>query len=236
VVFKFQYNDNLLQIDKKKIVKYIKIHNHSDVKLSVLENDSFVHIKSIFDFFVSLILLIFLSPIFLFTSILIKIDSKGPVFYSQERIGKNGRTFRIIKFRSMKTNLSKDIILKNEADGPVFKMKNDPRITRVGKIIRKYGIDELPQLLNVINGDMSIIGPRPPLKSEVELYENRSYLKRLSVKPGITGPWQVHPLKHDISFDKLVRLDLDYINEWSFKKDLMVIFQTIRYLFNPSSY
>jgi len=190
-------------------------------------------LKTILETFVSIFAVTILFPLFVIVGTVIKIDSKGPAFFMQERIGLRGRKFQVFKFRTMKVNAESELnslMGRNEASGPVFKMVDDPRITRAGKFLRKTGLDELPQLLNVIIGDMSLIGPRPPLEKEVELYE-RYQLKRLSVKPGITCTWQVVPNRHDVSFEKWVDMDIKYINNWQFKDDTKLFFKTIKTFF-----
>jgi exopolysaccharide biosynthesis polyprenyl glycosylphosphotransferase len=162
------------------------------------------------------------------TAIAIKATDRGPIIFSQVRSGRNGRKFRMHKFRSMVVDaekLKKELEKLNEMDGPVFKIKHDPRITRVGRFIRKTSIDELPQLFNVLFGDMSLVGPRPPLPSEVAQYQPWQR-RRLSVKPGITGPWQVSG-RNEISFEEWMRMDLDYIDNWSLWLDLRIIFMTV---------
>ncbi len=189
-------------------------------------------LKSMADIYFTLLALIFASPVFLLLAILIRIDSKGPVFFKQERIGLRGRKFKLYKFRTMIVDAEKQLAklqAKNEADGPVFKIKHDPRITRVGRILRKTGFDELPQLINVVKGEMSLIGPRPPLENEVKKYK-RWQLKRLSVKPGITCTWQVVPERHDVSFEEWMELDMGYIKNWSLSKDIGLFFKTVRAL------
>jgi exopolysaccharide biosynthesis polyprenyl glycosylphosphotransferase len=186
-------------------------------------------IKSVTDILFSSAALIMLSPFLLIIAILIKVDSDGPVFYAQERMGLRGRKFMLYKFRTMIVNaeqMLEQLSNLNEADGPTFKLKNDPRITPLGRFLRKTGLDELPQLYNVIKGEMSLIGPRPPLEKEVRLYE-RWQLRRLSVKPGITCTWQIMPHRNDIKFDKWMRMDLNYIDNWSLTKDVKLIFKTI---------
>jgi lipopolysaccharide/colanic/teichoic acid biosynthesis glycosyltransferase len=161
---------------------------------------------------------------------LIKLTSRGPVLFKQERVGIRGRKFYIYKFRTMVSNaedLKIELLEKNESDGPAFKIKNDPRITRFGKFLRKTNLDELPQLLNVLKGEMSLVGPRPPLPSEVTKYE-RWYLKRLAVKPGITCTWQVMPDRNKIIFDKWMKLDVQYIDRWSIKEDIKILFRTFK--------
>ena len=172
--------------------------------------------------------LIVLSPLLLVTAIIIKVTDPGPIFFSQVRSGRNGRKFRMHKFRSMVVNAEKlkaELEKLNEMDGPVFKIKHDPRITKIGRFIRKTSIDELPQLFNVLLGDMSLVGPRPPLPSEVAQYKPWQR-RRLSVKPGITGPWQVSG-RNNIDFEEWMRMDLEYIDNWSLWLDLRIIFMTI---------
>jgi exopolysaccharide biosynthesis polyprenyl glycosylphosphotransferase len=193
-------------------------------------------LKTMADFYFSLTALIILSPVFIIISIIIKLESQGPVFFMQERVGLRGRKFKLYKFRSMVINASElleNLKAKNEMDGPTFKMTNDPRITRFGRFMRKTGLDELPQLINVIVGEMSLIGPRPPLESEVKQYE-RWQLRRLSVKPGITCTWQISPNRNDIKFEKWMQLDLNYIDNWSLSTDIQLFFKTITTFFNPS--
>jgi len=167
-------------------------------------------------------------PIWLLIIILIKLDSRGPVFYRQERLGKDGRPFRIFKFRSMVIGADEmlpELANFNEMDGPIFKIKKDPRITRVGRILRKFSIDEFPQLLNVLKGDMSLVGPRPPIPDEVEKYE-RWQMKRLTVPQGLTGLWQVSG-RNLLTFEEMVRLDIYYIENWSLWLDLKILLKTI---------
>lgn len=185
-------------------------------------------IKRVFDIIASLTGLIILSPVLLITSIAIKIEDKGPVIFSQERVGRNGKTFKMYKFRSMYTNaeeILKELKDLNEADGPVFKMKNDPRITKVGRFIRKYSIDELLQLINIIRGDMSVVGPRPALPKEVAEYDEFAK-QRLLVKPGLSCYWQISG-RSDIGFEQWMRLDVKYIKEMGILTDLKIILLTI---------
>jgi exopolysaccharide biosynthesis polyprenyl glycosylphosphotransferase len=194
--------------------------------------------KSFSEFWVSFMIIFILSPIMLLIAVLIKLSSKGPIIFKQERVGLRGRKFYIYKFRTMVQNAEKlkaNLEDLNESDGPTFKIKNDPRITPVGKFLRKTGLDELPQLFNVIKGEMSLIGPRPPLASEVEKYE-RWHLKRLSVKPGITCTWQIIPNRNEVVFDKWMKLDIQYIDSWSIKKDLQLFFQTIKTVIYGNGY
>jgi len=186
--------------------------------------------KQVTDLYFSFLMLLFLFPVFLIIALLIKLDSRGPVFFKQERVGLRGRRFKLYKFRSMVTDAEKilaNLSGDNEVDGPVFKIRNDPRITRIGRILRKTGLDELPQLYNVFRGEMSLIGPRPPLPSEVVQYE-RWQLRRLSVKPGITCTWQVIPNRNDIKFENWMKLDLQYIDNWSLQKDFGLLIRTVK--------
>lgn len=185
-------------------------------------------LKRVIEWLSSLMGVLVLSPLFFIISLLIKVDSKGPILYKQKRIGKDGKYFYMYKFRSMvpyADQVLKDLVDQNEVEGPAFKMKNDPRITKVGKFIRKYSLDELPQLFNVLRGEMSLIGPRPPLPSEVTEYGDWEW-RRLEVLPGITGLWQVSG-RSDLSFQQWVNLDIYYIENWSFFMDLKILLKTI---------
>ncbi|MCG8698736.1 MAG: sugar transferase [Bacteroidales bacterium] len=194
--------------------------------------------KSISDYIIALSLIFFLSPLFLLVISIIKITSPGPAIFKQKRVGLRGRQFYIYKFRTMVQNaeqLKSTLVNQNESDGPAFKIKRDPRITTIGRFLRATSIDELPQLFNVIRGEMSLIGPRPPLPEEVEQYE-RWQLKRLSVKPGITCTWQIIPNRNDVVFDKWMKLDIQYIENWSYRSDISLIFKTIRSVFTSKGY
>lgn len=187
--------------------------------------------KRIFDIFVSIFVMSILFIPFIIIMLIILIDSPGasPIFI-QERVGKNGKLFKFYKFRSMRPKaeeMLESLLPSNEMDGPVFKIKKDPRITKFGSFIRKTGIDELPQFINVIQGHMSLVGPRPPLPREVKLY-TKEQLTRLSVTPGITCYWQVQPSRNSLSFGDWVELDMKYIRERSFKTDIIIIFKTFR--------
>jgi len=194
---------------------------------------SFCVSKRFLDILGSLLGLIFLSPVFLIVAILIKKeDPKGSVVFSQKRVGKNGTLFTMYKFRSMCTDAEEqldELLEHNEIEGAMFKMKEDPRVTKIGKKIRKTSIDELPQLLNVFKGDMTLVGPRPPLQREVDEYSQRDLL-RLSVKPGCTGLWQVRG-RNDVHFEDMVEFDIEYIEKQSLFNDLKIIFQTIKVMF-----
>jgi exopolysaccharide biosynthesis polyprenyl glycosylphosphotransferase len=183
--------------------------------------------KRLFDICVSASLIVFLLPVFLTIVILIKLDSPGPVLYFSKRFGRSGRVFHMYKFRSMVMDaerLLEKYKHKNEVDGPIFKIKNDPRITRIGRILRKYSLDELPQLFNVLEGTMSLVGPRPLPINQVEK-EDLKQLRRLEIRPGITGLWQIRG-RSDISFSRLVKWDMWYISNWSFWLDLNILWQT----------
>ncbi|WP_232058212.1 sugar transferase [Cohnella abietis] len=177
--------------------------------------------------------MIFLLPVFLLVAVSIKLDDpKGKVFFQQTRVGKNGKTFKMYKFRSMVSNADQilnHILHLNEIDGAMFKIKDDPRITRVGRFIRRTSLDELPQFINVLKGDMSLVGPRPPLPREVETYTTYER-QRLQVIPGCTGLWQVSG-RNNIDFKAMVELDLKYINQRSIWFDIKLIFRTISVMF-----
>lgn len=185
-------------------------------------------LKRLLDIVVAAFALLLASPLLLVTAIAVKVDSPGPVFFRQTRVGKWGTTFGCYKFRSMYIDAEKrkaDLAAHNEADGPIFKIRNDPRITRVGRWIRKLSIDELPQLINVLKGDMSLVGPRPALPREVAQYEF-DQLRRLDAVPGITGLQQVSG-RSDLSFKRWVELDIQYVAEQSFFKDIEILAKTI---------
>lgn len=187
-----------------------------------------VFIKRVMDFCLALLTLTLFSPLFIILAVLIKRDSKGPVFFIQKRCGLNGRVFSLIKFRSMVPEAEKmqdQLRDLNEMAGPVFKITQDPRVTRIGSWLRKTSLDELPQLINVLKGDLSLVGPRPPLPSEVALYK-RWQRRRLSVKPGITCIWQISG-RNNINFDEWMKLDLHYIDHWSLSLDLKILIRTI---------
>lgn len=189
-------------------------------------------LKRALDIVFSILALMVSSPFLLVTAIAIKLDSPGPVFYLSTRIGKKGRVFRCIKFRTMVSDAEKQrakLAGRNERDGVLFKITDDPRITRLGRWLRKYSLDELPQFFNVLRGDMSVVGPRPPIGSEVREYK-LSYLRRLDVTPGITGLWQVQA-RQDPSFDSYISLDMTYIENWSIWLDLQIIVRTIGVVF-----
>ena len=174
--------------------------------------------------------IIVFSPIMLVTAIAIKLDSPGPVLFKQTRVGQNGRHFKIYKFRSMYIDAEerkKELMAQNEiAGGVMFKMKDDPRITRVGKVIRKLSIDELPQFFNIVGGTMSLVGTRPPTLDEVEKYQTKQW-RRISIKPGLTGVWQVSGRSNVTDFEEIVRMDVEYIDNWSLLLDIKILFKTV---------
>lgn len=199
------------------------------VKITQKDLDKPVYegLKRIFDVLFSVVSLVILSPLFLVVTIAVKTDG-GSVIYRQTRVGKDGRHFEMYKFRSMCPEaemMQQELMKYNEMDGPVFKIKHDPRITRVGQFIRKYSIDELPQLINILKGDMSIVGPRPPLPSEVEQY-NDYQRQRLLVIPGLTCFWQAYG-RSDLSFEDWMDMDMKYIQRRSVGLDLSLIFRTV---------
>ncbi len=191
-------------------------------------------LKRFFDIVVSLLGLIFLAPLFAAIAIAIKLDSPGPVFFRQRRVGVGGRVFSIYKFRTMVADAEarKDDLghLNQYGDCKFFKIKNDPRVTAVGRFLRKTSLDELPQLINVAQGEMSLVGPRPPVPEEVANYSEH-HLQRLSVTPGITGLWQINGRSDILDFEEVVRLDLEYINTWSLWKDLSILIRTVPVVF-----
>ena len=190
-------------------------------------------LKRTLDTVFSTLALLILSPILVVIALLVRFGSRGPVFYKAARIGRKGRTFDCYKFRTMVPNadqLKADLAHRNEREGVLFKIADDPRITTIGRFLRKYSLDELPQFYNVLRGDMSLVGPRPPIASEVEQYE-LSHLRRLDVLPGITGLWQVEA-RQDPSFDSYISLDTAYVENWSFWLDLKILARTIAVVFS----
>ncbi|MET3771748.1 sugar transferase [Arthrobacter nitrophenolicus] len=191
--------------------------------------------KRLFDIVVSALLILLAAPAMACVAVLVKLDSPGPILFRQERVGIEGRHFRMLKFRSMVVDAEsklQELADQNEGSGPLFKMKNDPRITRIGGALRRFSIDELPQLFNVFSGSMSLVGPRPPLPREVEAYES-DVRRRLLVKPGVTGLWQVSG-RSNLSWQDSVRLDLYYVENWSLAGDLVIILRTVRAVFHST--
>jgi exopolysaccharide biosynthesis polyprenyl glycosylphosphotransferase len=191
-------------------------------------------LKRVLDALVSAVGIAIVLPMGVAIAILIAWDSPGPALFRQERVGRDGRTFTMLKFRTMCETATEDLaglLDRNEGSGVLFKMKNDPRVTRVGRVLRKYSLDELPQLWNILKGDMSLVGPRPPLPSEVNEYEEHVG-RRLYIKPGLTGMWQVNG-RSDLSWQESVRLDLYYVENWSLIGDLVILWRTLKVLTHP---
>jgi exopolysaccharide biosynthesis polyprenyl glycosylphosphotransferase len=234
VIFRLKYKDakiNLTNAIKTEIAdeKFLTFIN-------IPHNSYALAIKRIMDISISFFLIVCLSPVLLVIAVLIKLTSPGPLIYKQIRIGLRGRQFNLYKFRTMVVNadiLRKNLEADNEADGPVFKIKDDPRLTKIGRFLRETGLDELPQLFNVIKGEMSLIGPRPPIQSETQQYK-RWQLRRLSVKPGLSCFWQIKPDRNSIKFEKWMELDLAYIDNWSLRLDFIILLKTIKTVFQRS--
>lgn len=215
--------------------------NLSESKVVLLNKDKirsrFVYhsMKRLFDIVAATCGIVILSPLMIIIAVLIKAEDHGPVFYKQVRVGKNGKTFKMYKFRSMFVNADKMLDRlkeQNDVDGPMFKMKDDPRVTKIGHFIRKHSLDELPQFLNVLKGDMSLVGPRPPLPSEVAEYSEYDK-QRLLVIPGCTGLWQVTE-RNEVGFNEMVQLDIQYIKRASFMFDLWIIWKTVEIVIKPN--
>lgn len=220
---------NSLEKIENSFKEYTSVNVNVDMKYLI--------IKRLFDIVGSGLGLVLFTPVFVVLFILMKIeDVRAPFFFSQDRVGKNHKIFKMYKIRSMCLDAEEkleELLIYNEIEGAMFKMKEDPRITKIGKFIRKYSIDELPQLWNVLKGDMSLVGPRPPLPREVEEY-NREDLKRLLVKPGCTGLWQISG-RNDVGFNEMVALDLEYINNQTTLYDFKIILKTIIVVIKPNS-
>lgn len=192
-------------------------------------------VKRVFDFLAAACGIIILSPLMLIIAVLIKSEDHGPVFYKQKRIGQNGKAFEMYKFRSMFVNADQMLAKlkeQNDVDGPMFKMKDDPRVTKIGQFIRKHSLDELPQFLNILRGDMSLVGPRPPLPSEVEEYSEYDK-QRLFVIPGCTGLWQATE-RNEVGFNEMVQLDIEYIQRAGFLFDLWIMVKTVGIVIKPN--
>ena len=211
--------------------RQLGIESRTSIEFSIYEV-----IKRLIDVVFSFIGVLALSPLFIIIAIIIKTTSKGPVLFSQKRVGKNGKEFEMYKFRSMVVNaeeLKEKLVAQNEMSGPMFKMKNDPRVTKVGKFIRKTSLDELPQLWNILKGDMSLVGPRPSLPKEVAQFEDWMH-KRLWVKPGLTCYWQVSG-RNNIDFEDWMKLDCKYVDERNLWIDIKLIFKTVGVLFGDKN-
>ena len=228
---------NEVEVEVEVDWKETSLKNQKAIELPV-QPATFIVAKRMSDLILSTIGLLFLMPLFLLIALLIKLENpKGKIFFSQKRIGKNGRPFKMYKFRSMNENAEKELlnlVSLNEIEGHMFKMKNDPRVTNVGKFIRKTSLDELPQLLNVIKGDMSLVGPRPPLEREVINYSSY-HMQRLQIIPGCTGLWQVSD-RNETDFEGMVELDLIYAQKNSILFDYVIILKTIKTIFIGSGY
>ena len=231
VVFRLNYKES-----RVNLTNAIKTNIGSEKFLTFINIPHNVYalaVKKIVDINISLFMTICLSPVLLMIAILIKIQSPGPIIYKQTRVGLRGRLFNLYKFRTMVINAEAhrmDLEKENEMDGPVFKIKDDPRVTKIGKFLRKTGLDELPQLFNILKGEMSLIGPRPPIPSETIQYK-RWQLRRLSVKPGLSCFWQIKPDRNNIKFEKWMELDLAYIDNWSLRLDFVIFLKTIKTVF-----
>lgn len=217
---------NIDAVNQGKIenISIVRVKNNEKIK-----NKPYIYVKRGIDVILSTIALVVLSPVFLILAILIKLDSKGPVFFLHTRIGKNGKNIKIYKFRTMVTNaeeLIKEFTpeqMKEYKEN--YKLTNDPRITKIGKFLRKTSLDELPQLINIIKGDLSIIGPRPVVKDELEKY-GENMAKFLSVTPGLTGNWAANG-RNNTTYEERMKLELEYVDNISFKTDVKIFFQTI---------
>ena len=228
----FKLSSHFLNIARSKgHVQYIGT-NQVFVFQNTPNNYLALSMKVIIDMVASFFVVTLLSPVFIGVAIAVKISSPGPVFFKQTRVGLRGKEFKVWKFRTMIANAEdklKDLQKHNEQDGPVFKIAADPRVTKIGKFLRKTSLDELPQFFNVLKGEMSIVGPRPPIPAEVEQYE-RWQLRRLSMKPGITCIWQVHG-RNKVTFKEWMKMDLQYIDTWSLRLDMLLILQTVKIAF-----
>lgn len=215
-----------------RVRKYFLLMRHK------IRNNTIQNLKRVLDISLALTSIVLLMPIMLMIALVIRIDSPGPILWSQKRVGKKGALFACYKFRTMYIDAEKrkeELLAVNEVDGPVFKMKNDPRVTRVGRTIRKLSIDELPQLINVLRGEMSFVGPRPALPSEVAYYTCYQ-MRRLDALPGLTGLQQISG-RSNIDFERWVELDIRYIEEQSMRKDLEILIKTIpTLLFSKGAY
>lgn len=226
----FRLNSQLINLAAKPT----EIHHFDHIPFITYQNkpsnEFALSWKYVIDFAFSLIVIVLWMPIFILIGLMVKVSSKGPIIFKQKRVGLHGREFDIYKFRTMMVDAEKmqaQIMDQNEANGPVFKIKKDPRITPIGKLLRKTSLDELPQFFNVLKGDMSLVGPRPPIMKEVNQYKPWQ-LRRLSMRPGITCTWQIMPRRNSISFEDWMRLDLQYIDNWSLQQDFLLTFKTVR--------
>ena len=221
-------------MSKKVVEKNNEFKTNTEIREAIESKNKFLFIKRIQDLLLAFIAFVVLLPLLILIGLIVFIDDpKGSPIFSQDRVGKDGRIFKFFKFRTMCVDAEdkiNDLFELNESEGPVFKIKDDPRITKAGKILRKTGLDELPQLVNIIKGDMSIVGPRPPLPREVEQYNDYQKL-RLSVVPGLTCYWQIQADRNDITFDEWVDFDISYIEDMNFLTDWKIIFLTVKTVF-----
>jgi exopolysaccharide biosynthesis polyprenyl glycosylphosphotransferase len=232
VVFRLKCDDKVINLTNA--IESVIANEKFMTFINIPHNSYSLAIKRIMDIFISITLIISLFPLFLVIAYIIKLTSSGPVIHTQTRVGLRGRQFILYKFRSMVADaeaLRKDLEDKNEVDGPVFKIKYDPRITEIGKFLRRTGLDELPQLFNILKGEMSLIGPRPPLPLETQKYK-RWQLRRLSVKPGLSCFWQIKPYRNSIKFEEWMEMDLAYIDNWSVRLDFIILFKTLKNIFS----
>jgi exopolysaccharide biosynthesis polyprenyl glycosylphosphotransferase len=231
VIFSLRYRDSNIRLTNA--IK-TEIGNEKFLTFTNIPHNLYaLAVKKIMDVSISLFLIICLSPVLLVISVLIKLESPGSIIFKQARVGLRGRMFNLYKFRTMVANaevLRKELEAENEVDGPVFKIRDDPRVTKIGKFLRRTGLDELPQLFNILKGEMSLIGPRPPLLDETKLYK-RWQLRRLSVKPGLSCFWQIKPDRNSIKFEKWMEMDLAYIDNWSLRLDFIILLKTILTVF-----
>lgn len=233
-------NAEAISINNQSFTTEKSVQVYDDIQNVILSEGSLMYLilKRGMDILLSLLGMIILSPLFIIIALWIKLEDKnGPVFFKQHRVGKNGEIFYMYKFRSMVSNaeeLLKELLHLNEVSGAMFKIKFDPRITKVGRFIRATSIDELPQLWNVFKGEMSLVGPRPPLIKEVEQY-NEKHMKRLSVKPGCTGLWQA-TVRNSVGFEEMVDLDIKYIKEKNIWFDVKIIFMTVLIIFKSNAH
>lgn len=231
-------NIRLFEMDVESSTKYLdKIGGYHTVTFAAKEMPlHMIALKRAMDILGGLVGLAITAVVTIILGPLIKLESPGPLFFSQKRVGRNGRIFKIYKFRSMYQDAEerkKELMEQNEMDGFMFKMKDDPRITKIGKFIRKTSLDELPQFLNVLKGDMSLVGTRPPTVDEFEQYEGY-HKRRLSMTPGLTGVWQVSGRSDIVDFEEIVAMDVDYICNWSLKRDFEIILKTVMVVLNSS--
>jgi len=211
----------------------VHLEAHGNMPLMYLSGPSYSRsrtiVRGVFDRFFALMVLVAASPVLILAALAIRLSSKGPIFYRSERIGAHGVAFEMFKFRTMVLDadqVREELVKHDIGAGPLFKLRDDPRVTPVGRLLRRFSIDEIPQFYNVLRGDMSVVGPRPPLRSEVDTYDE-TVMRRLLIKQGITGLWQVSG-RSDLSWEDSVRLDIDYVENWSMLRDLQIIAQTLR--------